>query len=254
MTARTFFAGKADSYTRYRIDYPEALIAAAFSAVHLAPEDVVADLGSGTGLLTRWLLDRSTHVFGVEPEPDMREAAVRGLEPFGARFTSVPGSAEATTLPDASVDVVTAGNAFHYFDPTRARVECARILRPGGRILILWHDAASHPNRFMSAYRTFLEGIADPRLWQYQQAERMDRALELFFGDWSSWKGAGGDSRHPLSWDALLGRFLSTSLAPPETDPRRPQIVAGLREVFDECQQAGTVELELSWRFQWGGP
>jgi SAM-dependent methyltransferase len=246
----SLFAGKAEQYARHRLDYPAAVMDSALAAIGLAATDVVADLGSGTGMLARWILERGNTVTGVEPDAGMRAAAEVALAAFGDRFSSVPGSAEATTLPDGSVDVITAGNAFHYFDPTRARAEANRILRPGGRVLIVGHSRAAHPNRFMQEYSRFLEGIASPEQWAFHRADREATSLRDFFAGHYQEHDAGQVS-YQLSWDALCGRFLSTSLAPPESDPRRSKILERLHEMFDDCARKGVVEFQLRWQYQW---
>src|SRR5882757_4964006 len=99
MSRIDLFVGKAEQYARYHTDYPGKVIESALAAVRLARDDVVADLGSGTGMLTRWILERGNKVIAVEPAAGMREVAERRLAVSGPDFTSVDGSAEATTLP-----------------------------------------------------------------------------------------------------------------------------------------------------------
>jgi SAM-dependent methyltransferase len=246
------FAGKAERYQKHRIDYPASVMAAALDAVTSSPDDVAADLGSGTGLLTRWLLDRGHTVFAVEPEPGMRRAAEEALRgQHDDRFVSVAGTAERTTVPDASVDLVTAGNAFHYFDGSLSRVEVARILRPGGHVLLVWHDVASAPNPFMIAYSVFLERFAPPALKTVHDPARSSASMEAFLGHLPFHDVDAGDHTYPLPWEALEGRFLSTSLAPFETDPRRPLVPAELRALFEHHQESGTIPFQLRWRFRW---
>jgi SAM-dependent methyltransferase len=247
----SLFAGKAERYRKHRIDYPGPVMAAAFAAITARPEDVAADLGSGTGMLTRWLLERGQTVFAVEPEPSMRQAAEQALGGrHGDRFVSVAGTAERTTLPDASTDLVTAGNAFHYFDPTLSRREVDRILRPGGRVLLVWHDLASAPNAFMKAYSAFLERFAPPALRMVHDAARGSGSMEAFVGQSPFHDEDAGDHAFPLTWQGLEGRFLSTSLAPSDADPRHPQILAALRALFDEHEQDAAIQFQLRWRFR----
>ncbi len=102
----------------------------------LTGASVVADVGSGTGILSRLFLKNGNRVFGVEPNREMREAGERLLGGY-ASFTSVPGTAEATTLRNGSVDLVTAGQAFHWFQAEETRREFARVLRPGGWAVLI---------------------------------------------------------------------------------------------------------------------
>lgn len=135
-TAR--FSNRARAYARARPSYPEETLAIlrAHHGLVVSPAagpSVVADVGAGTGIFTRLLLDAGARVFAVEPNADMRAEAERALfgPSYAGRFTSVDGRAEATTLEPASVDLVVAAQAFHWFDVEAARLEHARILRPG---------------------------------------------------------------------------------------------------------------------------
>jgi len=137
--AKQRFSNRVADYVRYRPGYPAALfdllrVECAFTSNH-----AVADVGSGTGLLTKLFLENGNRVFGVEPNQEMRRAGEEFLHSF-PKFTSVAGSAEATTLGDASVDFVTAGQAFHWFDPQAARREFLRILKTNGWVVIAWND------------------------------------------------------------------------------------------------------------------
>jgi ubiquinone/menaquinone biosynthesis C-methylase UbiE len=120
---------RVDHYVRYRPSYPRDVLDLLEAECELTSASVVADVGSGTGILSELFLENGDNVLGIEPSREMREAGERRLGRH-PRFTSVPGTAEATTLDDASVDFVTAGQAFHWFEPERARTEFSRILKP----------------------------------------------------------------------------------------------------------------------------
>jgi len=252
VSSADLFAGKAEQYARYRADYPADVISAALAAIQLEPADVVADLGSGTGMLARWIVERGNSVFGVEPDAGMRAVAERQLALVGPRFTSVAGTAEATTLPDASLDVIVAGNAFHYFDPLRARAEATRILRRPGRVLIIGHAEALVPNAFMQAYGQFLRSIAGAELSAFHQPDRYASSLRALFGSATVREADVVQSSHAMSWQALSGRFRSTSLMPKDGDPRQSSVLAGLKDVFDAFAVAGSVEFQLAWRYACG--
>src|SRR5512138_2362812 len=119
------FTSRVEDYLRYRPSYPTEIMKNLSEDCGLTDGSVVADIGSGTGFLSRLLLDAGCEVYGVEPNPRMRDAAEEYLQSF-PRFHSIAGSAEDTTLPAASVDAVTAAQAFHWFDTERARHEFIR--------------------------------------------------------------------------------------------------------------------------------
>jgi len=133
------FSGKADAYAASRPDYPAALYDALEARGFLPPSSDVADLGAGTGLFARALLERGHRVVAVDPSAPMRAVADAALSGFPG-YRSIAGTAEHSGLPDASVDLVTAAQAFHWFRVNQARAECLRILRPGGLVALVWND------------------------------------------------------------------------------------------------------------------
>jgi len=220
-------------YHKYRGDYSRDAIAMLFARIHLTRDDDVADLGAGTGILTRHLVGRARRVYAVEPASDMRRAAEGG----GATF--VAGTAEETTLADRSVDVVTCGNSFHYFDPDRARDEVARILRPRGRVAILFSDMPLDPDDFVRDYASFLQRHTPPQLTSVHSADDHKTRIARFFADRRT-KIDGGDKNELLTWDQLRGRYLSSSLADENA-------LDELRALFDRYERDNVVTLQLTW-------
>ena len=155
MDARDRFSNRVEDYDRYRPGYPPALFALLREHCGLRPGHAVADIGSGTGLLTGPLLDYGNTVYAVEPNGPMRQAAERR---YGGRsgFLSVDGSAEATGLPPWSVDLVVAAQAFHWFEPGAARAEFVRILRPPGWVALVWNERPHEATGFEAAYESLL--------------------------------------------------------------------------------------------------
>src|SRR5690606_2435033 len=108
------FSDRVENYVRYRPGYPAEVVDLLVREAHLSPSSMVADIGSGTGISAEMLLKAGVPVTGVEPNPPMREAAERLLADYPG-FTSVDGTAQATTLPDGSMDLILAAQAFHWF-------------------------------------------------------------------------------------------------------------------------------------------
>lgn len=133
------FTGKAAFYDAARPAYAEAALDWMLERLHVPPGARVADVGAGTGIFTRQLLRRGLKVYAVEPNADMRAQAREHCagEPG---FRLLPDGAEHTGLPDAGVELVTAAQAFHWFDAAQFAVECRRILRPGGGVALLWNS------------------------------------------------------------------------------------------------------------------
>src|ERR1700682_5471344 len=133
--AKQRFSNRAADYVRYRPGYPSELLDVLRNECDLRPGHVIADIGSGTGFLSELFLKNGNRVYGVEPNSEMRQAGEEYLASYDG-FSSIEGSAESTTLEDASVDFVTAGQAFHWFEPAGAHREFARILKPTGWVVL----------------------------------------------------------------------------------------------------------------------
>ena len=149
------FTSRVETYIKYRPTYPAAVIDLLRSECGLTADAIVADVGSGTGILSELVLKNGNEVIGVEPNQAMRLAAEHLLSSY-PRFRSVEGSAEASTLPAASVDLITAGQAFHWFDATAARREFARILKPNGSVALIWNDRQLDSTEFLRGYEALL--------------------------------------------------------------------------------------------------
>jgi SAM-dependent methyltransferase len=235
------FSARVENYARYRPGYPLEVLGLMREEMGLTPSSVVADVGSGTGILARMFLENGNMVYGVEPNRGMREACERLLAEF-PNFVSVAGSAEATTLADASVDFATAAQAFHWFDVPRARAEVRRILRPSGRAVLLWNYREEHRTPFLRDYEDLLLKFADPNYRQISEGYARREALEAFFG--GPYESRRFVNRQLLDFETLRGRLLSASYAPLEGDPRHQPMLSRLREIFDRHQRDGRVPVE----------
>ena len=173
------FTDRASDYARWRPGYPSAVVTAIQDVSGLAPGWSVADIGSGTGISAKLFLDFGCTVFGVEPNEAMRGVAEERLG-YESGFHSVDGTAEATTLADASVDLVTAAQAFHWFDRPAARREFARILRPPGWVAIIFNERLTDTT-FLHAYEALLHAHAED--YAYVDHRRVtEEMLRAFFG------------------------------------------------------------------------
>lgn len=233
------FSDRVDDYVRYRPGYPPALIELLAKEHRLGPGCIVADVGSGTGILTRLLLDTGAHVHAIEPNAAMRTAAETSLAAYGG-FASVDASAEATTLAPASVDLVIAAQAFHWFDAPRARLEFVRILRPSGAVALVWNQRLASP--LNDDYERMLDRFAP----EYGPVRETNRAAEpklrAFF---APTKPAFASFEHEQRFDeaGLLGRLMSSSFAPREGDPLHAPMMERLAEIFAAHARDGMVVL-----------
>ena len=150
------FSSRVADYVRYRPDYPPALLEWLHGPMGVGHEAVVADIGAGTGISSRLFLATGHPVIAVEPNAAMRAASEQWLAPQYPRFSAIDGRAEATGLDDASVDLVSVAQAFHWFDTVAVRAEWQRILRPGGQALIYWNSRLLDASPFLVGYEQLL--------------------------------------------------------------------------------------------------
>jgi len=214
------FSSRAEHYRRYRPGYPPAAIDVLATRCGLTAGAVVADVGSGTGILSEQLLERGAEVIGIEPNDAMRAAAEAHLG-GERRFRSVAATAEATTLLPQSVDLWVAAQAFH------------------------WFDAPAQPGAFLSEYEALLRHHAAE--YTTIAARRADEAsMQAFLG------GAMQIARFPnlqtLDYAGLEGRLLSSSYAPAPGHPEHQPMLAGLRALFDRFSEHGVVAFPYETR------
>jgi SAM-dependent methyltransferase len=231
------FSTRVANYARYRPSYPQAAIELLSARCGLSPTAVVADLGSGTGILSERLLASGAQVIGVEPNDGMRAAAQARLG-TNARFRSVGATAEATTLPGGSIDLLVAGQAFHWFEPEAARREALRVIRDGGWGALLWNERPAQASPFLADYEALL--LQHAAEYARISASRADEAsMRGFFG--GTMERATFPNQQTLDFEGLKGRLLSSSYAPEPGHPEYEPMMAGLRAVFSRHERDGEI-------------
>jgi ubiquinone/menaquinone biosynthesis C-methylase UbiE len=230
------FSDRVENYVRYRPSYPRQVVEVLKQECGLGFESTVADVGCGPGNLAVLLLPEAAKVFGVEPNREMRMEAERLLADR-PNFVAVEGSAEATTLPDQSVDLVTAGQAFHWFKPERARVEFRRILKPGGWVALIWNSRLDDTSPFLREYERLLTECS-PEYGVVNHRKIGQETLAEFFG--RDPKLRTFPYTQPLDWPGLEGRALSSSYVP-LTEPEKSLFLERLREIFDTNEVDGKI-------------
>ncbi|MDQ2807495.1 MAG: class I SAM-dependent methyltransferase [Chloroflexota bacterium] len=234
------FSSRVDNYVQYRPSYPAAIVPLLARECGLTPQAVIADIGSGTGLLAVLWLQHGNPVFGVEPNAPMRAAGARLLAGYPA-FTSIAGTAEATTLPSASVDFVTAGQAFHWFDPPAARQEFLRILRPQGWSVLVGNARRTDSTPFLVGYEQLLHEYAPGYTTQaHERADARTPNIVTLFGS-PDFRVATFENQQWFDWAGIQGRLLSSSYAPEPATPAHAPMIAALQRLFDTYAQAGQV-------------
>jgi len=236
------FSSRVDNYVRYRPGYPPAVIEMLGSECGLTPDSVIADVASGTGIFTRLLLENGNRVFGVEPNDEMRRAGERLLEGYPG-FTSIAGTAEATTLPDHSVYFITAAQAAHWFDREKARREFIRILKPGGWTVLLWNERRTGSTAFLREYEHLLLTYGTD--YHEVRHERTTAEISDFFA-LSPFRSSTFEMRQEVDYTALEGRLLSSSYTPMSDHTNYEPMLRELRRVFEAHQVNDHVTLEYN--------
>ncbi len=231
------FTSRVSDYARFRPGYPNELIDALCEQCELASGTSVAELGSGTGIFTRLLLDRGVRVFAVEPNDAMRAAAESTLAAANG-FTSLSGTAEATGLPPESVDVVTAAQAFHWFDVARTRAECRRILRGSRHAALVWNERDADATPFLRELEALLQRFGT----DYGRVVHRDydeSKVREFFGGTFTLRCFPNAQDFDLA--GLLGRVQSASYVPARGDARHAPMLAALTELHAHHAERGLV-------------
>ncbi len=209
---------------------------------------MVADVGSGTGLLSGLFLRNGNTVLGVEPNAAMRMAGERLLAQFG-NFESIDGSAEATTLAAQSVAFVTAGQAFHWFDRVPTKKEFARILKPGGFVVLIWNERRLDSTPFLREYENFLLDYGTD--YETVRHENVDSQIAQFFAPETFNLNSIENLQH-FDFVALKGRLCSSSYTPEPGNPNFAPMLAKLEEIFEAHKRDGRVTFEYDTRIYYG--
>lgn len=249
MDSTVKFTGKAGGYARYRPSYATEFIDYLATSNTLTKDSVIADIGSGTGILTKQLLDKGLRVLAVEPNADMRSVAERQLSEYTG-FVSVPGTAEETTLAATSVDLAVAAQAFHWFDHDRFKDECRRILKPGSKVALVWNSRDENSPvvremddinvRYCPTYVGVSGGIENDK-----------RVFERFFAEGIyEFKTFRNDAEYDL--EGFVGRNLSGSYAPREGDINYQPYVMSLERLFFQYCDGVSIAVP-SWTRSYAG-
>lgn len=243
------FSGRAQDYTRGRPGYPKALFDRLYTDYGFSDNSCIADIGSGTGRFSKYLLDKGCTVYCVEPNEDMRRVAENELGDYN-NFISVNGTSDITTLQNKSVDFITAAQAFHWFDAKKFKKECQRILRHDGKIVLIWNtrDMCSLFNiksydiykKYCPAFKGYHGGMKDD-----------DERILKFFNN-------NCDKiivENPLVFtkEKFIKRSLSASYSLKKGDENFNDYIRALENLFDEYSENGIVIMENNTTAYIGG-
>jgi SAM-dependent methyltransferase len=235
------FSNRVEAYVRARPGYPAEFVDTLEQEAGLTAGALVADLGAGTGISSELFLERGYPVLAIEPNAAMRQAAEERLSGRPG-YTSLDATAEATGLPDTSVDLILAAQAFHWFNQPAAKQEFTRILRPDGVVALLWNSRLTDATPFLQDYDALLQEFGT----DYQQVNHQQYdtpVVQAFYAPRPVERRVFPNAQC-LDRDGLRSRLLSASYVPPADDPRSRPMLDRLDQIFDRHAQLGIVELQ----------
>lgn len=231
------FDSKGKVYAKARPDYPEALFWYLLSERILDKEIIVADIGSGTGIFSVQVSPFANSIFAIEPNDDMRTKAEEQFKAF-SNITSVNATAENTSLPDNSVDLITVAQAFHWFDRNIFKKECQRILKPDGKVVLIWNDRDISSGIIKDNFAVNRKYCPNFKGSSNGMDFSKSSFSDFFEGECDL---AEFDNRLIYDRDAFISRNLSSSYAPNENDSHYGEYVKAIEEVFEKYNDCGTV-------------
>lgn len=234
------FSGRVESYRRYRPGYPSDIVDLLRRECGLSPESTIVDIAAGTGLLAEIFLEAGFAVTAVEPNAEMR-AACSELERSYPKLRCRAGTAEATELPDAFADLITVGQAMHWFDLDRTRNEFARVLKSGGWCAVVYNNRRTGGDPFHDAYEQFMLDFGIDYVSVKQQHVGRKRLAQFFSPH--RMECATFPNPQRLTIEALEGRVLSSSYMPQPGHAGYPAMKAALELLFSRNQTGSTVEM-----------
>ena len=243
------FSTRVADYVRYRPGYPTAVRDILRAECALKSGHVIADVGSGTGFLSELFLKNGNRVFGVEPNEAMRGAGEEYLASYDG-FVSINGSAESTTLNDASVNFVTTGQAFHWFDQNAARAEFTRILKPNGWVVVIWNERLTDTTPFLRGYEALLREYGTDYA-TVKESYPSEQHMRDFFAA-NPYNSHGVPNFQEFDFDGAAGRLRSSSFIPTPDAPTYAPMMEALRKLFTQFNKAGQVRLEYTTHIYFG--
>ena len=234
------FSDRVENYVNYRPSYPAEAIAYLQNRA-IAPTSTVADIGSGTGIMTQLLLPHCQAIFAVEPNAAMRSKAEADLGHM-AGFQSRSGTAEATGLEANSVDAIVCAQAYHWFDSEATLQEFRRIVRGPRMLFLVWNDRTTK-TPFLVHYEALLKEFGTDYT-EVNHQRITDAQLRPIFA--AQYEKKEFDNEQRLDLYGVKGRLNSTSYVPKPGDPRYEMLMRGVEEAFAQHSENGEVKILYS--------
>lgn len=240
------FSNRAENYARFRPGYPDEIFDFLEKEMQLKTSDCIVDIGSGTGLFAEPLLKHGLHVVCIEPNEEMRKAGEARLRKYPA-FESMQSTAEHTGLTENSVDLITVAQTFHWIDPIAARLECKRVLKPHGQVVLAWNrqrNESTFEKQYTDLRNRYRMGAPGPI--------QIDPVLINEFFAPTPVATKIFSNKQLLDFEALKGQLLSKSYSPLPGHDTYDDMITDLIKLFVAYNQQGQVEIEYETLLFWG--
>lgn len=232
------FTDKANIYDKHRPSYPKEFIEYLFTEIGVDNNCVICDIGSGTGKLSEQFLRNGSKVICIEPNENMRQVAENNLSIF-PEFISISGTAENTTLSENEVDFITVAQAYHWFDQSLFKAECKRIIKPKGKVILVWNIYDTKSDVMINSRKIF-ERLCPKFNSSTVGSEEDPKAFSTFFKD-GVCEFRKFDNNLKFDLEGFIGRNLSESYAPKKSDLNYQEYIDELTDLFIEYSVDGMV-------------
>jgi ubiquinone/menaquinone biosynthesis C-methylase UbiE len=242
----TRFSDRVEDYIKYRPTYPDALLKILVNQLHLYPDNVVADIGSGTGISSIPFLKNTNTVFGVEPNKEMRQAAQQLLSSY-PNFRSIDGKAEKTNLRDKSIDIIFCGQAFHWFNKLESKEEFKRILKKEGHIVLAWNSRCTKSD-FQQEYENALLQYIDEYKFVSHRNISEEEIRNFFLPKQMSVESLA--NKQQLTLEGLKGKLLSSSYCP-KAGLIHEKLMKEMERMYKIYERDNKIEFEYETQLYW---
>lgn len=240
------FSNRAENYAKYRPGYPNELFNFIEKTIELQSTASIVDIGSGTGLFAEPLLHRGYSVVCIEPNEDMQKAGEARLSKYPL-FQSFRTTAEDTGLTAQSADLITIAQTFHWLDPVAAQIECKRILKPGGQVILAW-NRQSNKTDFEKKYSALR---AKYRIMEKGPVQVEPEVITEFFAPQQATLKLFPNEQL-LDFEALKGQLLSKSYVPLPGHDLYDDMITDLIKLFVGYNDNGLVRINYETLLYWG--
>ncbi len=241
------FSNRVENYIKYRPGYPNEIIDFLTEKINYRSDWKIADIGSGTGILSKLFLENGNKVLGVEPNEEMRKAGEHQLKNY-PNFISINGSSENAGIDSDKIDLIVAGQAFHWFNVEKSKKEFKRILYKNGYVILIWNNRKTDSSEFLRNYEELLiNHSVDYQLVDHKNVN--ERILNEFFNEYEL---KIFNNFQDFDFEGLKGRLLSSSYAPMPGHPKYIPMINQLEVIFNKNKVDGKVKFEYNTELYYG--